>query len=1023
MTENIGSIAGKLTLDGTQYLVVLDRAKEETRRFGSVFNRVFSGLPAPVQRAGRSVQEFASRINSSGKAIGNFSSRISGVSRSVLSFRSALAAAATTFGGVRLVRLAAEADDTRVAFRNLSRSIGVDSTEALDRYRAASRGTISDLQLMRQVNTAVVLGVAGNVESFEKLINAARILGKATGRTAAEGFRDLSVGIGRQSRLVLDNLGIIISADQAYRNYAQSIGKSTDDLTVAERRTAFLNEALRGIDRRLEQIGDVGVTFADTVARIRAGLANFASGVATAVTPALQSLLDSFQRLGDQMGGLSNLVSGVLISVFGTLRRFIEDNGERIRVLISATINLLTKFLATLAEVFRGASELLLGLFTDPGATIANRVAPLLDGIRNLFIGLGKAVGAGFVSVFIESLKPLIQAIASAIGRIPRIGDGVESSIKSSLESATDAVTRFQNEGLTAAGQGLTSSFLEGILGIGPDDRQELLRTFENIDRLSAEFFAGLAKQANSPDISAGKARQTFEEISEVLNTTSEDLAQAGSELVKFRGLLNTLRSAQSAGTFTVEGADARDFLEITTIIENALKRRVELTEEEAARAKELVKDNKELKGILDDIVGQLRTQATALSVVDLPKEEAALVALERSFNTRLADLNIVDEDAIRNVQRQMQRLLALSRLVNQREQERAQAIKDAEKARREEEASAESLLRLTQRLTEELKGVELDTEFFNIDDQTERDILELVRRVDQEIEDISLIKPEEEERIRGILSQIVAARRELGELERRQRQDEARRSGGGILQDFGNEAAGFNLNRFDQARRQLQQDLAAAQLEITSLEIPAEEQIALRNKLNDLASNIALGIDLEQTEANIQPFVDSITSSLQGVGQALVSALSQGEDVTRAIAESLASQLSRALTETIDLIGEGLTETFKSVFRGISEEAGKALSGIFSAAVGIIGAIVARSRESGSTFTEANIDDLATSQSVVRGVVAGPSSIPVAEVGSSLKEAFRTTEGLLGSIEETIRQIASGAGSGTIGLGQGAIV
>ena len=51
------------------------------------------------------------------------------------------------------------------------------------------------------------------------------------GVDAAFGLESLSLGLGRQSRLYLDNLGIVVSATQAYSNFAREIGKTADTLS------------------------------------------------------------------------------------------------------------------------------------------------------------------------------------------------------------------------------------------------------------------------------------------------------------------------------------------------------------------------------------------------------------------------------------------------------------------------------------------------------------------------------------------------------------------------------------------------------------------------------------------------------------------------------------------------------------------------------------------------------------------------------------------------------------------------
>ncbi len=56
--------------------------------------------------------------------------------------------------------------------------------------------------------------------------------------------------------MILDNLGFIIDIQGAYEETAVSIGKTTEQLTVIEKRTAVLNEVLRQGKRDMEALGD-----------------------------------------------------------------------------------------------------------------------------------------------------------------------------------------------------------------------------------------------------------------------------------------------------------------------------------------------------------------------------------------------------------------------------------------------------------------------------------------------------------------------------------------------------------------------------------------------------------------------------------------------------------------------------------------------------------------------------------------------------------------------------------------------
>jgi hypothetical protein len=150
----------------------------------------------------------------------------------------------------------------RTGFETLQRSVGQGPVQSIEALREATRGLVSDVKLYQRANQAVLLGVPTKV--FNEAAAAAVKLGRAMGIDAAFGLESLSLGLGRQSRLYLDNLGIVVSAEQAYASFALTLGKTAEDLTDSEKRAAFFAEALKKIEERARELpepfDDVGVS-------------------------------------------------------------------------------------------------------------------------------------------------------------------------------------------------------------------------------------------------------------------------------------------------------------------------------------------------------------------------------------------------------------------------------------------------------------------------------------------------------------------------------------------------------------------------------------------------------------------------------------------------------------------------------------------------------------------------------------------------------------------------------------------
>ena len=141
---------------------------------------------------------------------------------------------------INFSKQAAKVEGMSNAFATLQ-GAGDGASIALDRLQRATNGTMNNMELLKQANNAMVLGITKNSEEMAEMFDLAQRLGRALGVDTAHAVESLITGIGRQSRLMLDNIGIIVKAEEAYEKYASSLGKTASDLTDAEKKQAFLN--------------------------------------------------------------------------------------------------------------------------------------------------------------------------------------------------------------------------------------------------------------------------------------------------------------------------------------------------------------------------------------------------------------------------------------------------------------------------------------------------------------------------------------------------------------------------------------------------------------------------------------------------------------------------------------------------------------------------------------------------------------------------------------------------------------
>lgn len=118
-------------------------------------------------------------------------------------------------------------------------SVTANFSGNIDGLRAATRGLVTDLDLMKASNSAQILGVTKTNDEFERLAAAATKLGAAVGIEATQSIENVTEALGKGSTEVLNNIGVILKTSDAHERYAQQLGITVDKLTDAQKAEAF----------------------------------------------------------------------------------------------------------------------------------------------------------------------------------------------------------------------------------------------------------------------------------------------------------------------------------------------------------------------------------------------------------------------------------------------------------------------------------------------------------------------------------------------------------------------------------------------------------------------------------------------------------------------------------------------------------------------------------------------------------------------------------------------------------------
>ncbi len=213
-----------------------------------------------------------------------------------------------------MLKLGAKAEQQAMAFENMANSFGISGDRIIAKLREVSYGTIDTTTMIEKAGTAMMMGI--RPDELVKLMEIARATSRLTGQTVTKAFEDISLAVGRQSRMILDNLGIIVKQGEANQDYARALGKTVKELTDVEKKQAFVNATIKAGNKLMRQLGNETVTTADKFAQLEASAKNAAQWLykATVVNLAEKyaDAVFAFNKIGEVLSGARHWNTGLL---------------------------------------------------------------------------------------------------------------------------------------------------------------------------------------------------------------------------------------------------------------------------------------------------------------------------------------------------------------------------------------------------------------------------------------------------------------------------------------------------------------------------------------------------------------------------------------------------------------------------------------------------------------------------------------------------------------------------------------
>ena len=188
-----------------------------------------------------------------------------------------------------VVDLALTFERMTIGLNTLSKSMGENGAKMVAEVRRITLAQLSAIDATRSLNTALTL-IPASAAHMTELATIATGAAFALGTKVKDTWEDILTGLGRASPKILDNLGIIIKAQDAYDEYGKAIGKSAKDLNAEEKQIATLNYVL---SHNIERFGLLAsVAKADPFQVLQATFTDLRLEIGNKLIPIISKFLD-----------------------------------------------------------------------------------------------------------------------------------------------------------------------------------------------------------------------------------------------------------------------------------------------------------------------------------------------------------------------------------------------------------------------------------------------------------------------------------------------------------------------------------------------------------------------------------------------------------------------------------------------------------------------------------------------------------------------------------------------------------
>ena len=154
------------------------------------------------------------------------------------------------------------------------------------------------------------------IEGIMERLKDAAAFNRQSSYTYGEAIKSAAEGLKNENSILVDNAGITKNVAKMWEEYAEEIGTTANNLTLAQKRQAEYNGIMKETQFQLGDAATYANTYAGQVAKLSTAFYNLKTAVGSVVAPVLQALLPAITAAVNGLTKLFNKLQQVM-SVFG----------------------------------------------------------------------------------------------------------------------------------------------------------------------------------------------------------------------------------------------------------------------------------------------------------------------------------------------------------------------------------------------------------------------------------------------------------------------------------------------------------------------------------------------------------------------------------------------------------------------------------------------------------------------------------------------------------------------------------